>query len=334
MDGQLVTIKTISELAGVSVATVSRVINQNGRFSKQTEERVLSIIKDCGYQPNELARGLRTNKAKVIGVIVPDITNDFFSRITLEIQKNLLKEDYVSIICNTDESKEIEQIHYNSLKNLRVCGMIVAGQGVGSINKPDVPTVYIDRSVQKPDQEMEDAPIICSDSRYGACLATKKLIEEGCKNICIVCFSKQAVEKNLRFLGYADAMREAGFSVKDENIYVVDRGDKEIGYQVTRKMLSERSDVDGIFYSMDFLALGGIVAATELKISIPEKLKIVGFDDVMISDMVNPPLTTIHQDVPEIAGKAVETLMAMMKNEKIGWKQYIVPVKLVQRKTT
>ena len=99
-------------------------------------------------------------------------------------------------------------------------------------------------------------------------------------------------------------------------------------------MLSERSDVDGIFYSMDFLALGGIVAATELKISIPEKLKIVGFDDVMISDMVNPPLTTIHQDVPEIAGKAVETLMAMMKNEKIGWKQYIVPVKLVQRKTT
>lgn len=334
MDSQLVTIKTISELAGVSVATVSRVINQNGRFSKQTEERVLSIIKDCGYQPNELARGLRTNKAKVIGVIVPDITNDFFSRITLEIQKNLLKEDFVSIICNTDESKEIEQIHYNSLKNLRVCGMIVAGQGVGNNNKPDVPTVYIDRSVQKPDQDTKDSPIICSDSRYGAYLATRELIEKGCKNICIVCFSKQSIEKNLRFLGYADAMGEAGFSVEERNIYVTDRGDKEVGYQITQKMLSERSDVDGIFYSIDFLALGGIVAATEQNISIPEKLKIVGFDDVMISDMVNPPLTTIHQDVPQIAGKAVETLMSMMKNETIAWRQFMVPVKLVQRKTT
>lgn len=334
MEGQLVTIKTISELAGVSVATVSRVINQNGRFSKQTEERVLSIIKDCGYQPNELARGLRTNKAKVIGVIVPDITNDFFSRITLEIQKNLLQEDFVSIICNTDESKEIEQIHYNSLKNLRVCGMIVAGQGVGNSNKPDVPTVYIDRSVQKPDQGMEDAPIISSDSRHGAYLATRELVEKGCRNICIVCFSKQSVEKNLRFLGYVDAMKETGFPVKEENIYVVDRGEKEVGYQITRKMLSERSDLDGIFYSVDFLALGGIAAATERRISIPEKLKIVGFDDVMISDMVNPPLTTIHQDVPQIAKKAVETLMAMMKNEKIGWKQHIVPVQLVQRRTT
>ncbi len=334
MKDKLVTIKTISKMAGVSVATVSRVINQNGRFSKETEERVLSIIKDCGYQPNELARGLRMNKAKVIGVIVPDITNDFFSRITLEIQKNLLKEEFVSIICNTDESHELEQIHYNSLKNLRVCGMIVAGQGAGSINKPDVPTVYIDRSVQKPDQDLKISPIICSDSRYGAYLATKELIEKGCGNICIVCFSKQSIQKNLRFLGYADAMEEAGFPVKEENVYVTDRGDKKTGYEITQKMLTERSDVDGIFYSMDFLAIGGIVAATELDISIPEKLKIVGFDDVMISDMVNPPLTTIHQDVPQIAGRAVETLISMIKTEKIQQSQQVVPVRLIRRKTT
>ena len=334
MSKKPITIKAISEQAGVSVATVSRVINQNGRFSKETEEKILSIIKDSGYQPNELARGLRMNRAKVVGVIIPDITNDFFASITLEIQKNLLKKDYVSIICNTDESKELEQIHYNLLKNQRVSGMIVAGQGISSLNKPEVPTIYLDRSVRSGDQEERESLCISSDNRRGGYLAARELIDRGCRNLCIVCFSKQPVKGNFRFLGYSDALSEAGMELDEDKVFVTTHGSKDIGYETTRRILEKYPETDGIFYSTDILAIGGMQAAGEAGISIPEQLKIVGFDDSMISSVVNPPLTTIHQDVEEIARRAVEALLCLIDRKEVKCRTDRVPVRLIRRKTT
>lgn len=337
MDKKPITIKAISEQAGVSVATVSRVINQNGRFSKETEEKILSIIKDSGYQPNELARGLRLNRAKVVGVIIPDITNDFFARITLEVQKNLLRKDYVSIICNTDESKEMEQIHYNLLKNQRVSGMIVAGQGVSSVNKPDVPTIYLDRSVgsgKETGKEENESLCISSDNRRGGYLATKELLDSGCQNICIVCFSKQPIRGNFRFLGYADALKESGQEVDEKRVFVTANGCKDIGYDITRRILRECPEVDGIFYTTDILAIGGLQAAGEAGISVPGQLKIVGFDDSMISSVVNPPLTTVHQDVDEIARRAVDLLISLVEHKEVKCRTDRVPVRLVKRKTT
>ena len=111
MSTKKITLEEIAHMAGVSIATVSRVINQNGRFSKETEKRVNDIIAKYNYRPNQMARGLRKNRGKVVGIIVPDVTNEFFAKMALEMQNRLLSEDYMAIICNTNESGEIERAH-------------------------------------------------------------------------------------------------------------------------------------------------------------------------------------------------------------------------------
>ena len=145
MKNENISIKEIARLAGTSVATVSRVINQNGRFSKETEKRVREIIEKYNYRPNELARSLRVDKAQVVGVIVPDITNEFFSYIARKIEVDLLKQGYMAVICDTNESLEMEKQYIETLKAMRIGGIIyVSGdQKIEPIK--DIPAVYVDR---------------------------------------------------------------------------------------------------------------------------------------------------------------------------------------------
>ena len=141
-----ITLQEIADMAGVSIATVSRVINQNGRFSKETEKRVRAIIEEYDYRPNQIARSLRVKKAKLIGIIVPDVTNEFFAMMSLELQLQLLKHDYVSVICNTNESGIIAAKHLSMLKSQLVSGIIyITHDSYEENNFLNVPTVFIDR---------------------------------------------------------------------------------------------------------------------------------------------------------------------------------------------
>lgn len=329
------TIKKISEMAGVSVATVSRVINQNGRFSKETEQRIQRIIKDNNFQPNQLARGLRTNHARVIGIIVPDITNDFFARLTLCIQKRLMKYQYVTIICNTNESTYLEQSHLNMLQSQRISGLIVAGQKLKAHAGFEVPSVYIDRPVyeQHSARGTDALVMVESDNRKGGYLATSELLQKGCRRIGMVCFTKHAPHCNQRFEGYCDALKEAGIPLEENWVRFEDNGKNETGFYATCQLLKSFPQIEGIFYSTDTLAIGGLRAAQTLGLSVPGQLKVVGFDDITVSELVTPSLTTIRQDVDGLAKSAVDCLKALLEGSALPLLKKI-DVELIVREST
>ena len=143
--GNSISIKEIARLAGTSVATVSRVINRNGRFSEETEARVRKIIEEYHYQPNLVAKGLRENQMKMVGVVVTDVSSDFFSGIVREIESELFRSGYITILCNTSEREDVEKRIVESLGTLRISGVIYVGGKRSRYVFRDMPVVYVDR---------------------------------------------------------------------------------------------------------------------------------------------------------------------------------------------
>ena len=162
-----VSIKDIAKMAGVSIATVSRVINKSGKVAKETEEKILQIMKENNYVPNLLAKGMRTNKVTTIGIVIPDISNEFFSKIAKQIQTLFFNKGYASIICNTSEDDKIEKQCIEMLQAQQVGGIIhIVSEKANKENKILIPTVYLDRE-PKFSNKRKDMAIIESDNLSG-----------------------------------------------------------------------------------------------------------------------------------------------------------------------
>ncbi len=303
-----ISIKDISSQAGVSIATVSRIINKNGRYSQETEKRVMDIIKKNNYVPNLVAKGLRTQKMKNVGIVVPDITNEFFMKLVYEIEKNLFQEGYETFLCNTDEDedKERKRVHMMAMQN--VCSLIYIAGGISDMQDVirDLPTVFIDRV---PDKALGNYCTVESDNVQGGYLATKELLDCGCKNILLLTSRKKISGYADRFEGYVKALLEAGMEAG------------EFAY-------------DGIFATSDWLAVGCYKALTERGIRIPEDVKLAGYDDISITAFNGVPITTIHQQVDEMGARVVEQLLKIMRQDKVEQNIVKVPVYLVPREST
>lgn len=334
MSNKKISLIDIARLSGVSTATVSRVINNNGRFSEETGERVRKIIEEYGYVPNTLARSLRTNRSQVVGILVPDITNEFFATIAQKIQMELLKHDYSSMICNTDESKEVEIEHLNILRAQLVSGLIYIS-GSSTMDKElknNIPTVYIDR---KP--HFEDGyqyAYITSDNKKGGYLATKELIDAGCRKIAIVRFERKISSYEERYEGYKKALKDFNIKSEAEQIIFVDKVSINRGYDIMKNTYENNLDIDGVFFTTDVLAIGALNYLNEMQINVPKELKIVGFDNISLSNITYPKLTTVNQRVDEIAETSVSLLKSMIETDEEVRIEKEIDVELVKRSTT
>ena len=331
MGKRKISVKDIAEMANVSVATVSRVMNQNGRYSKATEEKVKEIIKKYNYHPNELARGLRVNKAQVIGVIVPDITNEFFSYIARKIESELIGRGYMTVICDTNETEKMEEKYIQMLMAMRVSGIIYISGDCTLRQLDGLPTVYIDRKPNEP-KSRENISFIGSDNYQGGYLGTKRLIDAGRKNIAIVLHDKNLETQERRLNGYKHALLENGISMNPELIFKVSTIDMNSGYSVTQKLWEKYKDIDGIFYSSDVLAIGAIRYFSEHDIKIPQEISIIGFDDIPISSKVTPALTTVRQQYTEFGKIAAESIIRIINGET-EYRKYILSVEIMERDT-
>lgn len=325
--GNNVSIKDIAKMAGVSIATVSRVINKNGKVAKETEEKILQIMKENNYVPNLLAKGMRTNKVTTIGIVIPDISNEFFSKIAKQIQTLFFNKGYASIICNTSEDDKIEKQCIEMLQAQQVGGIIhIVSEKANKENKILIPTVYLDREPQFSNKR-KDMAIIESDNLSGGYIATYAMIKKGCKNI--ICLSPKDVVSThkKRCQGYADAMNENGLNQK---IITVDNVSLEEGYSKTKEYV-KNNKVDGIFATTDIIAIGAIKAIKEAGFKIPENVKVFGYDASDMSEVIETPLSTIVQPIEEMTLAAVEMLEKYMNGEKIKEKRLILPVKIKER---
>lgn len=329
-----VSIKDISEKAEVSIATVSRVINKNGRYSKETEERVLRVIRENNYQPNLIAKGLREQKMTNVGILVPDIKNEFFTKLVYAIERNLFNSGFETFVCNTDEDEEIEKKHVQMMTMQGVRGLIYISGAIQESGKltETIPTVYIDRI---PKELQQNDIMITSDNVQGGYLAGTELLETGAKRIMFLTAEKHISCYADRYKGFCRALDEKGIPVADRKVVPLKRLHYEDAYACVNSMLERGAfDYDGVFAGSDWLALGCYQALKERGIRIPDQVKIVGYDDISITAFNAVPITTIHQQVDEMGKQTAELLAGLMRGDHPQQTLVTVPVYLVPRMST
>lgn len=330
MDNKKVSVKDIARLANVSIATVSRVLNKNGRYSAETEQRVLDIVKQYGYTPNASAKSLRTNRSQSIGVIVPDITNEFFAKIVRSIENSILPYNYSVFICDSHEDARLENQHLANLIAKNVDGVIyISGKSdvAAQDEENDLPVVYIDRMPEHAYATVQ------SDNEYGGYLATEELLRKGCKRIVLLSDMRPLSSVSQRTMGYVKAHGKYGVKIIDD--LKADGGASyHIAKQKTAELVEKGVAFDGIFATNDMMALGALHALLEHKIEVPGQVKLVGFDDISLSGFCEVPITTITQNTERIGERAVKVLMKLMLSEANDAQHYVVPVSLNVRKST
>lgn len=327
-------IKDIARLSGVSTATVSRVINKKGKYSKETEKKVLEIINKTGYKINTNAQSLRTNISKTIGILVPDINNYFFSTIVQKIENLLFTRGYSTIICNTDRSIEKEEIYLRMLEEKNVDALVIisgnsnTGFEFNGSNK-NIPYICIDREPLN----FTDTIFISSNHLQGGIDATQSLISNGSKTPAIVIHNKYSISSNSRLEGFKKALNDNDLDFSNtKNLVVLDlesENDKTL-----TSHLNKYPDIDGLFVTNDNLAIKVLKILETVKINIPEKIQVIGFDGIPAAEYTSPTLSTIKQNTSEIARLAVENLIESINGIGKKGSTIVVPTETIQRETT
>ncbi|MEM3658603.1 MAG: LacI family DNA-binding transcriptional regulator [Candidatus Hadarchaeum sp.] len=333
----MATIRDVAKHAGVSVATVSHVINGTRKVAPETEARVRRIMEELGYQPNAIAQSLRKRATYAVGVLVSDITNPFFATLVRGVEDAALEAGYSVIVCNSDEDPEKEDMYIRALWRRRIDGMLIAPTRDGTspalqeLVVRQLPFVFIDRKAKG-----IDAPAVLSDNEGGAYLATKHLIERGHRRIAIILGINGATTTEERFVGYCRALEDAGIPFSDA--FVAWGGYRvEGGRQAIKNLLAMASPPSAIFSTNNLMTVGVLQELVHQSIAIPEDVAVIGLDELELAEVVYPPLTVVAQNPYEIGRRAFEVLY--MQLGKSGNKpnkslEIRIPMELRVRKST
>lgn len=329
---KIVTIKDIAEKSGVSIATVSRVFNENGRYSEETKERVLKAAEDLRYVRNIAARQLRTQSTNYIGVLVPNLTYDFYSRVVQSIQLDLLNKGFITFICYTNEDSSIEKKQITMLQEQNVAGIIMISDSLNwHATNFSVPLVCIGG---EPLQfSKRSYSLVESDNYQGSNIAVRFLHSNGCKNIAALSLSRGNSIHNSRFQSYLDTM--LGLGLVNPNLHLIV---EDMSYILVKKkvadILKRNPEIDAFFCTSDWLAIAAMDAVLEAGIRVPDDISIIGFDDIPSAQFRDIPLTTIRQNTSEIAYTSTEILINMINHADNEFIHKTIPVELVEREST
>lgn len=328
-----ITMEDVAERAGVSVTTVSHVINRTRPVSEELRTRVLAAMDELGYRPNLLARSLRRGRTHTIGMILPDNVNPFFAEVARGVEDTAFGQGYSVVICNTDGDLDKESFYASLLAEKRMDGIIFVAAGgsaeqVRALQDRGMLVVVVDREL--PEVAVDQ---VLTDNAHGGYLATRHLIELGHRRIGCITGPSDVTPSAERVTGYRRALEEAGIPI-DERIIV--RGDFqcESGYRVAQHLLTLAQPPTAIFACNDLMAIGAISAAVSLGYRIPEDISVVGFDDIRLSSYTNPPLTTVHQPIYEIGVLATTILLERMKDRTMPPSRRVLETHLIVRQST
>lgn len=328
------TMLDIAKAAGVSKATVSRIINKkDANISEETRNKVLSIAKELNYIPNNIARSLTTKKSETIGIVVPDITNPFFSEMARAIEDSANTLGYNVIFCNSDNETEKEQKYIELLISRLADGVIfIAGgnsrESIEMLKHNGIPFVLVDRYIDG----YRDCYGVYCDSKDGIKSGFEHLYSIGKRNIVFVTGPKELEISIQRMEGYREAVIKHG---NFDDKYIFD-GDFTIegGIKVTEDILKSGIKFDAIMYSSDVMAYGGMKVLLRNGFKIPEDVSIVGFDNIQISQFIEPELTTIAQPIYDMGKEACRLLIDVINGVNVEKRQIYFKSELVIRGTT
>lgn len=326
----MTTIKDIAKKAGVSTATVSRIINGKGEASADTIQKVKQIISETNYRPNKLAKTLSQKSSNIIAIMVPNLTNPFFGELITAIDKEAAKHNIQLLICNTnDDRKKVEQFLESIINNYAfgaiICTLQVTASDLTYLENHGVHTVTIDRTFMEHPYSAVDI-----DQKNGAYLATQHLIEQGAKKILFLSGPENDLLCVERKRGYLEALRN--FNISFSEILYGDFS-LESGYHLIKTYLMNHNEIDGIWATNDLMAIGAMRACKEMQIDIPEKMKIVGNDNLKIGSYISPRLTSLSQNKKKVSEAVIEELISL-KDKKTLSKKIIFQPELIVRETT
>lgn len=329
------TIKDIARLAGVSTATVSKIVNQkDDKISSATRDRVMKIIDEVGYVPNRIASSMVTKTTKTLGLIIPDIANPFFPELARGAEDFANREGYTLILCNSDNSLAKEDAYIDMLQEKMVDGIIFTASSSrtevsSALRKAKIPVITVDRDIEG----LESQGKIIVDNESGAYQAVCYMIEQGYERIIHLSGPMSSKPARDRYEGFLRALEAKRLKpVKSHLMSGTYTG--EWGYQGVKKLLEEGVDFDGIFCGNDLIALGALKALLENGLRVPEDVGLVGYDDIYMAAMVSPGLTTVRQPKYEMGYEAAKALVDMIENRKRPENGHILSTDLVIRETT
>ncbi|WP_332630405.1 LacI family DNA-binding transcriptional regulator [Halalkalibacter flavus] len=327
------TIKDVAKKANVSIATVSRILNNQQGYSLKTKERVIEAIKDLGYQPNAIARGLINKRTQTLGILFPDVSSMFSSDILKGIEEIAHTKGHSVVVCHTDSSKKRMTKYLQVLNEKRVDGIIFTSEVITEdyykiIEEMDVPVVLLaTQSYRFP------LPYVKVDDKHAAYSAVSYLIEKGHRNIGMISGPiEDEIAGRPRVEGYKQALEEHGITFDEKKLVITSGFYYETGTGMLSRLLKQDESITAVFAASDELAVSAMSNAFEMGIHVPNELSIIGYDNLKISQMAIPPLTTLAQPLYEMGKLGAELLLDMLETGK-AVESRIVPHHIVERKT-
>jgi LacI family transcriptional regulator len=324
------TIRDVAAAAGVSPATVSRVLNLKEDVNADLRRRVLAAVTDLGYRRNGPARSLRTRAAMVLGIIISDITNPFFTALVRGVEDRAQLAGYSVVLANADEdvAKEARYLEVAAAEQMAGVLLSPASSTLTSIDvltERGIPVVTIDRRLPAADVDS-----VTVNNRQAALEAVQHLIAQGCRRVGFVAGPVQTTTGASRLAGYRAALRAAGRSV-DPALTAYADFRTEGGYAATRQLLQMRSRPDGLLISNNLMTVGGMQAIAEARLDVPRDIAVVGFDDANWATALRPPLSVVTQPTYEIGRTAAELLLRRIAGEKFASRRVVLQAQLMPR---
>jgi DNA-binding LacI/PurR family transcriptional regulator len=328
-----VTINDVARQAGVSKATVSRVINGNYPVSDELRERVQAAIIALGYQPNRAARRLRGNSSAILGIIIPDIQNPYFTSVVRGIEDAAYTRKMNVLLCNTDDDPVKQEAYLHVMRAERAAGLVLApsfgirAELLQQLQSTGMPIVLIDRLV--PGLAIDTVMV---DNVQGAYIATMHLVRLGYQRIGVIVGDQELTPGLQRYQGYQQALRESGHALTPDLVRI-GHFKIESGYALGKELLQSPSRPDAIFAASNLITLGVLKAIRELKLRIPHDVAIVGFDDMAWAEELYSPLTTVAQPMYEVGQEAARLLFQRESQPTIPVRSIMLQASLVIRES-
>lgn len=324
--------KEIARMAGVSLGTVSHVLNHSASVRQALRDRVLEAVQSAGYQPSQLARGLRRDKTNMIGMIIPDITNPFFPAVVRGAEDVAFSNGYRLILCNTDNDHSKELVHLNELRTYLPAGLIV------------IPSNFSDLTAQAESYRRAGTGVVCIDrlpknwigdtvtanNEEGAYNATRCLLQMGHTRLAAITGPLHLTNAKERLLGFKRALREGRLHLAPE--YVQETTfDKQGGHAKTLVLLRLIPRPTAIFAGNDMIALGALLAVREAGLRCPEDISLMGFDDLDLAETTNPSLSSVSQSGYQLGTTAARILLDRLEGDKGPAKHLVLETALKLR---
>lgn len=330
-----ITIKEVAKEAGVSISTVSRVINGKDRVSKSTLLKVKSAIEKLQFYPDHVARTMINKKTQTIGLIVPQLSNEYWSSICENVQDKLWMKGYTTLICSTDNEPEKEEAYLKMYIERRVDGIIYCSslgdqsssqQKLETLKRSSIPLVTLDPNVI-------GVSCVVGDHLLGSYNAVEHLILLGYSRIAYIGGPAVSIEREF---GYRKALAVHGLQTNEGLIRIVNGQSSAHGYKALQELQATGERFDAVFCGNDMLAFGAIKAMEEAGIRVPEDVAVVGYDDIQSASLFKPTLTTVRQPVHDISKELVGMLLQAMEQEpgeRIA-RKIVIPTELIIRESS